>query len=69
MHDEQHIGIRSATDIKNWEEAMKDDESFVYGDFSIEDAQKALQEGKVTVYSSKPIENGIFVSTSKKYGI
>jgi len=65
MHDEQHVGIRSATDIKNWKEAMQDDESFVYGDFSIEDAQKALQEGKVTVYSSKPIENGIFVSTSK----
>lgn len=64
MLDDYHTGIRSVEDIKTFEEAMQDDESFVYGDFEYEDAQKALETGKVTVYSSKPIEQGGFVSTS-----
>lgn len=64
MLDDYHTGIRSVDDIKTFEEAMQDDESFVYGDFDYEDAQKALETGKVTVYSSKPIEQGGFVSTS-----
>lgn len=65
MTDDYHVGIRDVDDIKTFEEAMKDDESFFYGDFGLEDAEKALREGKVTVYSSKPIEQGGFVSTSK----
>lgn len=65
MTDDYHVGIRDADDIKTFEEAMKDSESFFYGDFSLKDARKALKEGKVTVYSSKPIEQGGFVSTSK----
>ena len=65
MTDDYHTGIRSVNDIKTFEEAMKDSESFVYGDFDINDAQKALENGKVTVYSSKPIEQGGFVSTSQ----
>lgn len=65
MTDDYHVGIRDADDIKTFEEAMKDEESFFYGDFSLKDARKALKEGKVTVYSSKPIEQGGFVSTSK----
>lgn len=64
MTDDYHVGIRSADDIKTFEEAMKDDESFCYGDFEIKDAERALKEGKITVYSSKPIEQGGFVSTS-----
>ena len=64
MLDDYHTGIRSVGDIKSFEEAMQDDESFVYGVFEYEDAQKALETGKVTVYSSKPIEQGGFVSTS-----
>ncbi len=64
MLDDYHVGIRSVEDIKTWEEAMQDDESFVWGDFSLEDAQKALESGKITVYSSYPIQNGGFVSTS-----
>lgn len=66
MKDDYHTGIRNVEDIKTWEEAMKDKESFVYWDFTIEDAQKALEKGKITVYSSKPIEQWWFVSTSKK---
>ena len=65
MLDDYHTGIRSENDIKTFDEVINDDESFVYGDFSKEDAEKALKKGKVTVYSSKPIEQGSFVSTSK----
>ena len=60
MTDDYHVGIRDVDDIKTFEEAMKDDESFFYGDFDLKDAEKALREGKVTVYSSKPIEQGGF---------
>lgn len=34
-------------------------------DFTLVDAAKALKKGKVTVYSSYPIENGAFVTPSK----
>ena len=64
MRDEQHVGIRSVDDIKTWEEAMQDDESFYWGDFEREDAEKALKKGSITIYSSYPIKNGVFVSTS-----
>ena len=65
MMDDIHRGIRSEADIKTWKEAMEDWESFVYWDFTKKDAQKALESWKITVYSSKPIENWNFVSTSK----
>ena len=68
MWDEYHVGIRSADDIRTWKEVLKlDDERegrFVWGDFSRADAEQALKNGKVTVYSSYPIKNGVFVSTS-----
>ena len=44
---------------------MKDEESFVYGDYSRKDAERDLKKGSVTVYSSHPIKQGTFVSTSK----
>lgn len=65
MTDDYHVGIRSAADIKSFSEAIKDDESFVYGDYSLSDAQRDLARGRVTVYSSKPISQGGFVSTSQ----
>lgn len=68
MWDEYHTGIRSVEDIRTWDEVLKlDDEregQFVWGDFSRSDAEQALKNGKVTVYSSYPIKNGVFVSTS-----
>ena len=68
MRDDIHVGIRSVEDIKTFEEAfneaMKDEESFQYGDFDEFDAAAALRTGKITIYSSKPIEQGGFVSTS-----
>lgn len=65
MRDDYHTGIRNVNDIKTWDEAIEDEESFTYGDFSKEDAIKAKETGKITVYSSKPISAGGFVSTSK----
>lgn len=65
MTDDYHTGIRTKEDIKTFDEVINDDESFVWGDFSQEDAKKALEKGEVTVYSSYPIEQGVFVSTSK----
>lgn len=68
MWDNYHTGIRSAEDIRTWEEVLKlDDEregQFVWGDFSREDAKNALKNNSVTIYSSHPISNGTFVSTS-----
>lgn len=65
MLDDYHVGIRTIEDIKLWKEAMQDEDSFVYGDFEYEDAEEALSKGKVMVYSSKPIQQGNFVSTSR----
>ena len=60
--------VRSVDDIHTWEEVLQlDDEregQFVWGDFSRKDAEQALKDGTITVYSSYPIENGVFVSTS-----
>lgn len=69
MQDETHVGIRSPKDIKTWEEVVKsndDDEGqFVWGDFSRKDAEGALKNGEITIYSSYDIKQGTFVSTSK----
>lgn len=68
MWDDFHVGIRSSDDIRTWEEVLDlNDESegqFVWGDFSREDAERALKENSITIYSSYPIKNGTFVSTS-----
>ena len=61
--------VRSVDDIHTWNEVLElNDESegqFVWGDFSRADAEQALQDGKIAIYSSYPIKNGVFVSTSK----
>lgn len=64
MQDDYHVGIRSVDDIKTFAETINDEESFVWGDYSRDDAQRDLAKNEITVYSSKPIENGVFVSTS-----
>ena len=65
MLDDYHVGIRNVEDIKAFNEVVNDEDSFVWGDFTREDAKRALKEGKITVYSSYPINQGTFVSTSK----
>ena len=65
----EHTWINSTKDIKNAKEAFKtkidDDEDYLYPDFTKKDGEKALASGKITVYSSKEIKNGNFVSPSK----
>lgn len=69
MNNDYNVGIRNENDIKTWDEVLNSDDEtegqFAWGDYTRKDALKAQQDGKVTVYSSKPIENGNFVSTSK----
>lgn len=68
MHDDYHTGIRKPSDIVTWEQAIKNSSAegtFTWGDFSKADAEKALARGKITIYSSYPIKQGVFVSTSK----
>lgn len=64
MFDEEHVGIRSPKDIKTFEEVINDKDSFTWGDYSKEDAIRDLKKGTVIIYSSYPIKNGAFVSTS-----
>ena len=69
MTDDYHTGIRKPSDIKSAQEAFKtkvsDNDDYLYPDFTKADGAKALETGKITVYSSKPIGNGGFVSPSK----
>ena len=69
MSDDYHVGIRDVRDIKTFEEAINDRESFVYGDYTKADALRDLGVGQVMVYSSKSIVNGTFVSTSKNMAL
>lgn len=64
MLDDYHVGIRNIEDIKTFEEAINDEESFSWGDYSKEDAERDLKRNRVRVYSSYAIKNGTFVSTS-----
>lgn len=64
MEDDYHVGIRKVEDIKTFEETLDDEESFVWGDYTREDAKADAERGLVTVYSSYPIKDGVFVSTS-----
>lgn len=64
MWDDQHVGIRSPLEIRTFAEVINDRDSFNWGDFSKKDAQRALKRGTVRIYSSYPIKNGVFVSTS-----
>ena len=64
----EHTWINSVDDIKTYQEALEYDEYEGQGmtpDYTNEMVQEALRTGKMTVYSSYPIENGIFVTPSK----
>lgn len=71
--DNYHTWIRNIDDIKTFEETLNDSdykEYFETGEdfdetYTAEMAKKALETGKITVYSSYSIEQGIFVSPSK----
>lgn len=59
-----HTWIKSAEDIKTYREAVEEDNATT-PDFTEEDLQNALETGRVTVYSSYPIKDGIFVTPSR----
>lgn len=67
--DNYHTWIRKVEDIKTFEEALQGcgytNGDNITPDFTSEMIKKALETGKITVYSSKPIENGSFVTPSK----
>jgi len=68
MTDEYHTGIRTPEEIrtlKNIVDNYNEDDNFTYPDFTLADAQKALVNGELPVYSSKPIEPGAFISPSR----
>ena len=71
-HDDYHTWIRSKEDILTLKEAvdevLKEDPEYnlsAYPDVSDAMIREALETGEITVYSSYPIENGVFVSPSK----
>ena len=75
MLDDYHTGIRTVGDIKTFAEAMEEaqndakkyeyDKWSSYPDEDNELLQDALDSGKITIYSSKPIVNGNFVTPSR----
>ncbi|MBE6587988.1 MAG: hypothetical protein E7647_06200 [Ruminococcaceae bacterium] len=61
--------VRSVDDILTFEEALNDSDYEGYDDFTPDYdrgmAEEAIRTGKATVYSSYPIEPGVFVSMSR----
>lgn len=69
MRDDYHVGIRSVEDVLTFTEAVEADrksgEINVYPDWKEKDIRNAIETGHITIYSSKPIENGVFVTPSE----
>ncbi len=67
--NEYNTWIRSERDIKTFEEALRDPEWAEYDeynpDFTKQMAESALKNGEIKIYSSYPIEQGVFVSPSR----
>ena len=65
--DEIHTWIRSTDDIKTFEEAFFEDGEYsgMDPDYTEEMANDSLKSKEITIYSSYPIENGVFVSPSQ----
>ncbi len=69
MLDDSHTGIRTIEDIKTLQETIEDSDWAEYDEYNPDLTkkmiEKAIKVGEITVYSSYPIEQGIFVSPSK----
>ena len=64
--DDYHAWIRGENDIKTFKQAYDDDGGGdLAPDFTEAMAKKAIDSGEITVYSSKPIKAGSFVTPSK----
>lgn len=69
--DDYHTWVRSIDDILTLQEAMDavlaedpEYELSAYPDVSDDMIREALRTGRITIYSSKPIKNGVFVTPS-----
>ena len=63
-----HTWIRSEDDIRTFDEALENDGYDGGGltpDYTDEMVNRAKKTGKITVYSSYPIKDGIFVTPSR----
>lgn len=69
VNDDYHTWIRNVEDIKTLEETINDSDWSDYDeynpDLSRQDIENAIDSGKIMVYSSYPIKQGVFVSPSK----
>ena len=69
VNDDYHTWIRNVEDIKTLEETINDSDWSDYDeynpDLSRQDIENAIDNGKIMVYSSYPIKQGVFVSPSK----
>ena len=72
MLDDYHTGIRGREDAKTFDEILREAEeswteygSLTYPDMDIDMLREAKESGHITVYSSKPIETGTFVTPSR----
>ena len=64
--DDYHAWIRNENDIKTFKQAYDDDGGGdLAPDFTEAMAKKAIDSGEITVYSSRPIKAGSFVTPSK----
>ena len=67
--DDYHSWIRNASEIKTLQETLEDSDWTGYDEFNPDltrnDIEKAIDKGTIMVYSSYPIEQGVFVSPSK----
>jgi hypothetical protein len=67
-NDDYHTWVRNADDIYTFEDTLKDPAYIDGGDFdpsySRDMALQAIKDGEIDVYSSYPIDKGIFVSPS-----
>lgn len=72
VQDDYHTWIRNVDDIKTFEETLQDSDYKEYYEagedfdetYTANMAKEALETGKITIYSSYPIDLGIFVSPS-----
>ena len=64
--DDIHTWIRSVDDILSYQEAIDDigGPTWLTDDFTEDMIKEALRTNEITVYSSKPIKNGNFVTPS-----
>lgn len=68
MRDDAHTGIRNIEDIKSFEEVVNEAKSegdTAYPDIGLDMLEEAAKTGRITVYSSYPIKQGVFVSPSQ----